>query len=718
MCGIAGVLRVWTADERERALRTPPSAAIPEAWLDILDESVKHRGPDGQGRFRDRTLRADGCVVDVAFVHRRLSIIDHAGGQQPMVLRIPKGQGAPGAGAESGRVVPGRLLSVEERDAYSRRVADPVAWSTDPELALGALSEFDHVAVVFNGCIYNHRELRKELEAAGHVFGTDHSDSEVLVHGWREWGDSLFRRLEGMYALILWDRRSAQLIWMRDPFGEKPLYLSQFGSVHAICSTAAGLARFGAYEWPAVLGSSTDLGSLRGWIKFGWNQTSPIGGSRLSTMAGSLGHIGETTHRHAQAWIDALQRGNRTLSTEEVDAALRRSVQDRLEADVPLGCFLSGGIDSALIAKYAREVRPDIETFTVRMNVGAYDESAAAAYTAGCLDVRHTVLDCQPDPCGDLVHLIKQIGLPFGDSSLLPTYFVSRTARRAVRAALTGDGGDDLFLGYERHRAMAWLTRLEQLPVDVLETAITISPSGGPKSRRSKMIRLLNAARYGGYKDLVAIFPPPWSIELGLESDEQALTNWHLRLQHFGMTVKGVHEGGFEEITALRFDRMFYLPDDLMRKSDTGSMAAALELRAPFLDRTVARLAMTATISSLMPRGQRKGLLRAVARKYLPAEIVDRPKMGFAIPIGEWFRSDYGGLRGMLLDHLNSVEPFGPPSLGIELNMKFVRQMLDEHLGTGPSGEVKRDHGQRLYMLLVLSIWAKWLGGLGGTVQR
>jgi asparagine synthase (glutamine-hydrolysing) len=113
-----------------------------------------------------------------------------------------------------------------------------------------------------------------------------------------------------------------------------------------------------------------------------------------------------------------------------------------------------------------------------------------------------------------------------------------------------------------------------------------------------------------------------------------------------------------------------------------------------------------------MPHGQRKGLLRQVARKYLPAEIVDRPKMGFAIPIGEWFRSDYGGLRTMLLDHLNSTEPFGPPSLGIDLNMTFVRQMLDEHLGTGPSGVVKRDHSQRLYMLLVLSIWAKWLGGL------
>ena len=141
-------------------------------------------------------------------------------------------------------------------------------------------------------------------------------------------------------------------------------------------------------------------------------------------------------------------------------------------------------------------------------------------------------------------------------------------------------------------------------------------------------------------------------------------------------------------------------------------MAVPLEQRSPFLDRALGEACLSVPISALMPRGQRKGLLRQVARKSLPAEIVDRPKMGFAIPIGEWFRSDYGGLRTMLLDHLNSTEPFGPPSLGIDLNMAFIRQMLDEHLGTGPSGLVKRDHSQRLYMLLVLSIWAKWLGSL------
>jgi asparagine synthase (glutamine-hydrolysing) len=162
-------------------------------------------------------------------------------------------------------------------------------------------------------------------------------------------------------------------------------------------------------------------------------------------------------------------------------------------------------------------------------------------------------------------------------------------------------------------------------------------------------------------------------------------------------------------------DFIYYLPDDLLRKSDTASMAVGLEVRAPFLDTKLMDAALKTDLAQLMPRGQRKGLLRQVARKYFPSEIVDRPKMGFAIPIGEWFRSNYGGMRALLYDHLESAEPFGPPSLGIELNMDFIRQMLKEHDDAGKSSLWPwkgRDHSQRLYMLLVLSIWAKWLGGL------
>jgi asparagine synthase (glutamine-hydrolysing) len=216
---------------------------------------------------------------------------------------------------------------------------------------------------------------------------------------------------------------------------------------------------------------------------------------------------------------------------------------------------------------------------------------------------------------------------------------------------------------------------------------------------------LLHAAAYNGYKDLVAIFPPPLDAQLGLVRHDGRGFGANL---HYGMTPNDRAYGAeLIRACALRFDRLFYLPCDLLRKSDTASMAVPLEVRAPFLQRRLAGRAFNAPIECLMPRGQRKGLLKQVARKYLPAEIVDRPKMGFAIPIGEWFRTDYGGMKTLLMDRLTSVEPFGPPSLGIDLNMAFVRRMIGEHM------ERKRDHSQRLYMLLVLSIWADWMGRVG-----
>ncbi len=700
MCGIAGILKVWTPAERELALRTPHGQSIPESWLDILDDSIKHRGPDGQGRFRDRAIRADGCVVDVALVHRRLSIIDHAGGHQPMVW----GRWGGGTG----------ILPVADVQRYTARAATQ-DWSdaaARPTAEHGQDARAtDCIAVVFNGCIYNHRELRAELQRAGHVFSTDHSDTEVLVHGWREWGDALRYHLDGMYALAIWDRASASIAVLRDDFGEKPLYTAEFGAIRVFASTPTALLRVRSGIGRHAPDAFDPHLWLPGWVQFGWNQAGPWNDIR-SEHVGMSSRLGHPGHASGEPWMTSLNPSGIPLTPDAVDALVAEAVASRMEADVPTGCFLSGGIDSALIAAHARAIRPGIRTYTVRMPFPGFDESQAAAATAHALGVSHTVLDCHSSPASDLQQVITQLGLPFGDSSLLPALWVSRASRREVAVALAGDGGDEMFLGYQRHAALPWLHRFERLGDDVLESmSLLVGRGGSARSRREKAARLIDAARFGGYKELVAIFPSPLSWQLGLcRPGETGYGATH----HFGMTTsaKADISDEFATTTALRFDRMFYLPEDLLRKTDTASMASALEVRAPFLQRELAKAAMNAPLSSLMPHGQRKGLLRQVARKYLPAEIVDRPKMGFAIPIGEWFRSDYGGLGTMLLDHLNSTEPFGPPSLGIDLNMKFIRQMLDEHLGTGPSGQIKRDHSQRLYMLLVLSIWAKWMGSL------
>ncbi|MFN7021529.1 MAG: asparagine synthetase B family protein [Phycisphaerales bacterium] len=684
MCGIGGILRIWPADQRELALRTPHARSIPGNWLDILDESIKHRGPDGHGRFRDRAVRTDGSVVDVALVHRRLSIIDHAGGAQPMI------HDQRGAG----------LWPADKREAWNTHLSEP------PE-ALTPSPTHDRLALVFNGCIYNHRELRAELQRAGHVFTTDHSDTEVLVHGWREWGHRLPERLEGMFSWVIWQHQLAGWSMATDLAGEKPLYLmvpTGRAEVRAFCSGVPGLLRLArALDPSARCRMREEFGGVRGWLAYGSDTAAfDCGEFRIHQLEPRERcwryRVDREFGTSQDSWTTLPTRGSGPRPTvADIDRLLCDSVAARIDADVPVACFLSSGLDSALIARCAHALSPDLLTLTVRMPHADYDESAGAAATAASIGVRHRIIDADPRPAEDLLRLIPQIGLPFGDSSLLPSLWVSRAARNECRVALSGDGADELLCGYERYLAAGWLRRWHRLLAAVPTRLLR---STNPRSAASKFARLAFAAGNGGYLDLLAVFPAADLRELTGRAD--------------GSTVRTLESAP----DAPTFDFLTYLPYDLLRKTDSASMSVGLEVRSPFLSSELVRSCLAAPLDALMPRGRdggRKGLLRQVARRYFPSEIVDRPKMGFAIPIGEWLRTDYGsvggggGLRTMLLDHLNSAEPFGPPSLGIELNMNFIRRMLDEHLGTGPSGLVKRDHAQRLYMLLVLSIWAKWV---------
>lgn len=727
MCGIAGVLRIHAPGEP-----VPPHLeAIPDAWLDILDDSIKHRGPDGCGRFRDRATRPDGTVVDVALVHRRLSIIDHAGGAQPMVhvrgqgLLTPPHTGGTGVSPDSPPsphpggtgfqpVTPSSLLSPSTLDA-----------TTLPEGT-------DLVAVAFNGCIYNHRELRAELEACGHRFETDHSDTEVFIHGWREWGLRMQDELDGMYASLIWDRRTGQLAWGRDLAGEKPLYMQHFdlAGITVIGSTQHSTHR-AVSRWDERAAQLGTLGAAE-WLRFGAFHMTPLStdaGHRASwTIHPSLPFRGDDSgpkSRSIRANHPSIANrafGGKKLSLPQRARAsnvrdpeaqfhdlVRWSVISRLEADVPLGLFLSGGIDSGLIAAIAHKERPDIEAFTVRTPQSErgprYDESEAAAETARAIGVTHHILDCHPQsqtgPADDLVHLIEQLGLPFGDSSLLPTYWVAKAAREHVKVALSGDGGDELFGGYRRHTINTTLNRWRHL-LRLIPDALL--DQRRPGSRSTYLARFAVAARHGGYSELLSIFPTPDLRQL--------------------LTIEGDDPPGddeFHEIDdPLRHDFLHYLPDDLLRKTDTASMAVGLEVRAPFLARDLVDAAMRTPLDVLMPRGERKGLLKQIARRYLPDKIVDRPKQGFAIPIGEWFRSDYGGLRQLLRDHLESADPFpGLARAGVEINMSFVHRMLREHDRAGEASRNPwrgRDHSQRLYMLLVLSIWCRWLRDIGRAV--
>ncbi len=701
MCGIAGILRIQ--DPTQGLLS--PQEAIPEPWLDILDESIKHRGPDGKGRFRDRATRPDGKVVDVALVHRRLAIIDlSANAAQPMVIQggtallasVPDGPAL--QSCDSGASNPAQRAGPPQ---ISREGSPYGPCQTHHCPKCNTLT-----AIAFNGCIYNHQELRKELQSLGHEFFTDHSDTEVLAHGWCEWGTALGRKLDGMYALAIWNRDDGALWAARDRFGEKPVYSTreylqkdEYGI--AFSSSAAGLAHL-----TRVVGSGLYLDDhgLGEWLAGGWYEPrTPFARIRCiqsgELLALSKAAIDRTPYAtEAEHWDDyPRNRSGPDLTTADVERLLVDSVQQRLDADVPVGCFLSGGVDSSLIAAIAAQQVPELRTFTVRMPDPAFDESAAAESVASLLGLRHQTLDCQSTPADDLPRLIHQLGLPFGDSSLLPTYWVSRATREHVKVSITGDAGDELFIGYRRYLVARTLKQradaLARIPFGSL-------PKRYPQSRSSMMARLSDAAREVGYSALLNIFGP---------TDLRTLLGYKHRI-----SVPNLPGDPLDN--AVREDLANYLPGDLLRTVDTASMTVALETRAPFLSRALADAASSSSLGSLMPNGQRKGLLKQVALRYLPPEIVNRPKQGFAIPIGEWFRSDYGQMRQLLYDHLESAEPF--PDLPLALNMDFVRQMLKEHDQAGEKSLNPwhgRDHSQRLYMLLVLSIWCKWLQGLSRT---
>jgi asparagine synthase (glutamine-hydrolysing) len=661
MCGIAGILKV-------HPVGTPPPApevAIPEAWLDVLDDSIKHRGPDGQGRFRDRVTRPDGSVVDVAFVHRRLSIIDHAGGRQPMV-------------SERG------------------------PWPEKPRNG--------RVAVVFNGCIYNHRELRRELQSAGHRFVSDHSDTEVLIHGWREWGHELFAKLDGMFAVAIWDASSGAIVLTRDRFGEKPLYETDHGTMYVFASCVPGLVRIRHMSVPrsSPFSHAAQFDCVARWMRFGWDTELPV--ARIIATPPGFVHRNATDVVVCETgvmndWGTRLQFDGRreSIRVMEVDALLSAAVRSRLDADASVGVFLSGGIDSALVAAFARDDSRSVDAFTVRMPIAQFDESEAAAQTARHLGVRHHVLACDANPATDLVQTVTQLGLPFGDSSLLPSVWVSRAARSAVKVAIGGDGGDELFLGYERHRIAGIFSRLKRVPSRLLRFGARLF--GGLDvefNRRRRVARFFDAAAHDGYVDLLSIFPRSL-YEQVTGYDAQKSASRH----RSGRALRGhCEDPELAANEAYEVDLQGYLPEDILRKTDTASMAVGLEVRAPFLARELVDRMIRVRPDVLMPDGERKGLLKQVARKYLPDSIVDRPKMGFSIPIGEWFRTDYGGMKQLLLDTLGGPDPFPEDLLGITINRRFVATMVEDHMSR------RRDHSQRLYMLLVLAIWAEWLRGV------
>jgi asparagine synthase (glutamine-hydrolysing) len=630
MCGLGGIFLFGTDSRRFN----------PSAMLSRIDARIAHRGPDGTGTFASPSQQAWLC-------HRRLSIIDHAGGAQPMLLR---------AGHD---------------DASS-----PVS-----------------AALAYNGCLYNQRALRSELiREESEQFTSDHSDTEVVLRGLARRGEAFLSQMEGMFAIALWTRDAAgaeRLLLARDLAGEKPLYVLQLQDGVIFASSAGALIAEARNLHPHA--AATNAGAVLQSLAFGFSDQ-PLFGVRELTPGTWIEFEASGRSRGGTFAITprSLLRSEVPLTLPRTVSLLRTAVHARLEADVPLGCFLSGGIDSSLVTAFAREVRPDLETFCVAMPDPACDESRWASLAAAALGTRHQTLPCSADAAADLVHLIEQLGMPFGDSSLLPTYWVSKAAAAHVKVALSGDGGDELFRGYRRHVAARHL----RSSGSHLGPVAALSSRWHP--RMGTLGRFLGAAAGIGYPQISALFQPSELSKLvgtpaAAACFEGVAADWGAR---------GVADAPW-------WDYACYLPGDLLRKVDTASMAVALEVRSPLLDSELTRACLAAGEAELMPSGARKGLLREVARTLLPAKLVDRPKQGFSIPLAAWLRTNFGGLGDLMTQTLTQPDPFPQNVLGIEIDRRFVGKLVHEHLHLG------RDHSQKLYMLLSLALWCRWVSSLG-----
>lgn len=547
-----------------------------------MAEALKHRGPDGGGIFMDGLL---------ALGHRRLSIIDVRDGAQPML--------------------------------------DPLSGNV----------------IVYNGEIYNHLPLKRELEKLGHVFKTDHSDTETLLHAFGEWGPDCLVRLNGMFAFALY-QPAKKLLWLaRDRFGEKPLFFTLNQNGFAFASEICSLRL-----WPGFT-DSCNQGNLQRF--FAWNYLSDTRTIHKDCQALAPAtwlclDLQTLEQKTAPYWQFSLQADESLNNEEELAEELRRllcqAVQRRLLSDVPLGIFLSGGIDSsAVLAAACKVADPEsINTYTIGFREKSFDESAKASQVANFLKVRNQIEYLTEQAMQDsIAAILGRMSEPLGDASLIPACHLAAFARRHVTVALSGDGGDELFGGYDPMAAIrpaalyrrfvpAWLHSLARKLIS------QIPASDKNMSLEFKVRRMLRGLSWPENIQL-----PIWMS--GLEPDEIAeffeepLDAQALYADAEKLFAANPQMNGLEQ--ALMFFTCLYLPDDILVKSDRASMMVSLESRAVFLDNDLVDFCMRLPMRFKYRAGHRKYLLKKALAGWLPPNILNQPKKGFGIPLNLWLRS-------------------------------------------------------------------------------
>jgi asparagine synthase (glutamine-hydrolysing) len=598
------------------------NGSVDPARLEGMARTLLHRGPD-----------SGGTVVDgpVGLAARRLSIIDLAEGDQPIANE------------------------------------DETAW------------------VVQNGEIYNHAELRSQLERAGHRFRTDHSDTEVLLHAYEEWGPLFAARLRGMFAVAIWDARKRRLVLARDPFGIKPLYYRADGDGLAFASELRALPR-----------GEVDLAAVDAFLAFNsvpgpqtiFRECRKLPPGHVLVWEGGEPRL-ERYARPAPVAASETRAGDEAELVEELRARLRDSVRAHLVSDVPVGVLLSGGVDSCVLAALAaQESDYAVRTFSIGFEERSFDELDNARLVAQQYGTVHRELVLRPDAALLLPALADAFDEPFADSSALPTYLVSKLAAADVKVALSGEGGDELFGGYYTYAAdllaerVGGLARLARPLVELLPTSTARASFDYKAKRFVRAAHLPPLERHHGWKE---IFSRDARAELTGRADAADPVDV--------LRARYAETAGAELLARLQdVDTGIYLVDDLLTKTDRASMAHSLEARVPFCDPVIASFALSLATRHKVRGLRKKLLLRKAAAPLLPKRIVYGKKRGFSIPAAAWLRGD--------------LEPFARDTLSTDtlrrqgfFEAQVVHRLLDEHVAG------KHDWSRQLWGLLAFTLW-------------
>ncbi|MBA3431351.1 MAG: asparagine synthase (glutamine-hydrolyzing) [Chloroflexi bacterium] len=548
-------------------------------------------------------------------------------------------------------------------------------------------NEDGSVMAVQNGEIYNFRELRVELEARGHRFETD-NDTEVIPHAYEEFGNAFPERLRGMFAIALWDESQRKLLLVRDRIGKKPLVYAEFRHGLAFASEIQALLSLG-------LDRTVDEIAIAQYLSLGYVPPPRSGFAHIKSLppgtvlAMENGRLTDP----APYWRLSYQPKLAISDTEALER-LRHEIDDavrvRLMSDVPLGAFLSGGLDSSAVVAAMASNAIKVKTFSIGFADADFSELKYARLVAQRFGTDHHEFIVEPSAAEVLPMLVRHLGNPFADSSIVPTYYVAKVARERVTVALNGDGGDELFAGYDRYRVARYGAALDAIPKPILSMAGALTnliPVANWMPRALRRVRRVGAivplegdARYLA---LVANFSArDGAFGRRVESRANSLALFRQAL------AESYPNGPLERLLAI--DSRTYLPGDLLVKMDIATMATSLEGRSPLLDQKLIEFVTHLPTRLKLRGGESKVLLRRLMKGVLPERVINRPKMGFGVPVGRWMR---GPMRTLVEDTLLAM-----PDRSI-VDRDFVHRLAREHL----SGRL--DHTARLWSLLMLELW-------------